>query len=115
MNLSSYFIATSSSTASSPIASRSPGMPIASGKPDSRMRIESKLNGRSVDFSSAIKGCIPWRVNGRAAERTRRVKKKKILKTPTILRLEPGTTKKNLLPETEKLGYNPCTWSQFFS
>ena len=39
MNVSS-FIATSSSAASSPIASKSPGMPIASGKPDSRMRVE---------------------------------------------------------------------------
>ena len=39
MNISS-FIATSSSTASSSIASESPGMPIASGKPDSRMSIE---------------------------------------------------------------------------
>ena len=39
MNLSS-FVATSSSTASSPIASESPGMPIASGKPDSRMSID---------------------------------------------------------------------------
>ena len=35
MNISS-FIATSFSTASSPIASKSPGMPTASGKPDSR-------------------------------------------------------------------------------
>ena len=39
MNIS--FIATSCSTASSPIASKSPGMPIASGKPDSSMSIES--------------------------------------------------------------------------
>ena len=39
MNISS-FIATSSSTVSSPIASESPGMPIALGKPDSRMSIE---------------------------------------------------------------------------
>ena len=38
MNVSS-FIATSSSTASSPIASKSPGMPIASVKPDGRMSI----------------------------------------------------------------------------
>ena len=36
----SPFIATSSSTASSPIASKSPGMPIASEKPDSRMSIQ---------------------------------------------------------------------------
>ena len=34
------FIATSSSTASSSIASKSPGLPIASEKPDSRMSIE---------------------------------------------------------------------------
>ena len=40
MNMSSYFIATSSSAASSPIASESPGMPIASGKPVSRMSVE---------------------------------------------------------------------------
>ena len=39
MNISSS-IATSSSAASSPIASKSLGMPIASGKPDSRMSIE---------------------------------------------------------------------------
>ena len=39
MNISSS-IATSSSTASSPIASKSPRMPIASEKPDSRMSIE---------------------------------------------------------------------------
>ena len=49
MNLSS-FIATSSSTASSPIASRSPGMPIASGKPDTRMSIEAN----SFDAASAF-------------------------------------------------------------
>ena len=40
MNVSSYFAATSSSAASSPIASKSLGMPTASGKPDSRMNVE---------------------------------------------------------------------------
>ena len=40
MNMSSFLIATSSSAASSPIASKSPRMPIASGKPDSRMSVE---------------------------------------------------------------------------
>ena len=40
MGMSSYLIATSSSAASSPIASKSPGMPIASGRPDSRMSVE---------------------------------------------------------------------------
>ena len=38
--MSSYFIATSSSAASSPTASESPGMPTASRKPDSRMSVE---------------------------------------------------------------------------
>ena len=38
--MSSYFIATSSSAASSPIASVSPGMPIASVRPESRMSVE---------------------------------------------------------------------------
>ena len=47
MNLSS-FVATSSSTVSSPIASKSPGMTIASEKPDSKMRI----NPNSVDAAS---------------------------------------------------------------
>ena len=39
MNISS-FIATISSSASNPIAPESPGMPIASVKPDSRMSVE---------------------------------------------------------------------------
>ena len=47
MNLSSS-MATSSSTASSPIASKGPGMPIASGKPDSRVSI----NPNSFDAAS---------------------------------------------------------------
>ena len=38
--MSSYCIATSSSAASSPIASESPGTPTASGRPDSRMSVE---------------------------------------------------------------------------
>ena len=47
MNISS-FIATCSSTASSPIASKSPGMPIASGKPGSRMSILWRVNGKAA-------------------------------------------------------------------
>ena len=43
MKTSSSFIATSSSDASSPIACISPGMPTASGKPDSRMSVEPSL------------------------------------------------------------------------
>ena len=49
MTVSSYLIATSSSAASSPIASRSPGMSEASGKPGSRMNLEAS----SFDAASA--------------------------------------------------------------
>ena len=52
MNMSSYFIATSSSAASSPIAPESPGMPIASGKPNSRMSVEPS----SFDAASTSQG-----------------------------------------------------------
>ena len=41
MNLSSFLIATSSSAASSPIASESPGTSRASEKPGSRMNLEA--------------------------------------------------------------------------
>ena len=51
MNLSSS-MATSSSAASSPIASECPVMPVASGKPDSRMRIEPS----SFDAASTSQG-----------------------------------------------------------
>ena len=52
MNLSSS-IATSSSFASSPIASQSPGMPIASGKPDSRMSVDQ--NSCDVASTSQVR------------------------------------------------------------
>ena len=41
MNASSYLIARSSSAASSPVASKSPGMSGASEKPGSRMNLEA--------------------------------------------------------------------------
>ena len=84
MHLSSP-IATSSSSASSPIACKSLGMPISFGE-TRQQDGKFQLIRRSVDFSSATTGCIPWRVNGKAAGETRRIKKKKIQKTPTILR-----------------------------
>ena len=94
MNISS-FIATSSSTASSPIASKSLGMPIASGKPDCRMSIEPS------SFDAASTSQVRPRMHTSAGEwkgsgETRRIKKKKIQKTPTILRLRLGTANKNL-------------------
>ena len=44
-----------------------------------------------------------WKSSGE----TRRIKKKKIQKIPTILRLRSGTIKRNPLPKTVKLGSNP--------
>ena len=46
MNLSSH-VPTSSSSAKSPIASKSPGILIATGKPESRMRRNSKSDAAS--------------------------------------------------------------------
>ena len=50
------FIATSSSAASSPIASKSPGMPIASGKHDSRMSIEPSSFDAASTSQVRLKG-----------------------------------------------------------
>ena len=69
MRTFSYLIATSSSAASSPIASQIPGMPIASEKNRQQDECRTKLIRRSVDVSSATQGCKLWRVDGRAAER----------------------------------------------
>ena len=47
-----------------------------------------------------------WKCSGET-RRIEKKKKKKIQKTPTILRLRPGTTKRNLLPRKAKLGRTP--------
>ena len=53
-----------------------------------------------------------WKSSGE----TRRIKKKKIHKTPTILRLEPDTTKEESCCPKQKAWEKPlCTRSQFFS
>ena len=70
MSLSSYLVATSSSVASSPIASKSLEMSGASVRPGSRMNLAAS----SLDAASAsqvrLKGCILWRVEGKAARET---------------------------------------------
>ena len=111
MNISSFFIATSSCAASSPIASKSPGMPIASEKPRSRMSVEPS----SFDAASTSQVRLKDAYLGGLMEKlrvNRRIKKKKIQKTHIILRLRSGTTKGNiirvnLLPKTVKLGEQP--------
>ena len=107
MNRSSYFTATSSSTASSPIASDCPRMPKASEQPDSKVSVyPSSFDAAStsqVRLKDAYLGGLMGKRRG-----NRRIKmKKKIQKTPTILRLRLGTTRGNLLPKTAKLGEQP--------
>ena len=61
MNMSSYFIATSSSAALSPIASKSLGMPIASGRPDSKMSVEpSSFDAASTSQERLKDAYLGW-------------------------------------------------------
>ena len=95
MNCSSCLIATSYSAASSPIASISPGVPIASGKPDTRMSTESS----SLDAASTSQVRMKDAYLGGSMEKQ--------------LRLRSGTTRGNKLrgtpcPEQESLGATHC-------
>ena len=79
---------------------------MASWKSDSRMTVEPS----SVDAASTSQVRLKDAHLGRLMEEQRRdcrIKKKKIQKTQTILLLEPGTTKENLLAKTVKPGRNP--------
>ena len=71
---------------------------------ENRQQDEFKLIRRSVDFSSATKRMHTLAGYWKSSEETRRIKKKEIQKTPTILRLRSGTAKGNPLPKTVKLG-----------
>ena len=114
MNMSS-FTATSSSAASSPIASESPGMPKGSGKPRQQDDYWIKLIRRSVDVSSAAQGCIPWRVDGRAAGRPVASRKRKFRRLRQSWGWDLVPQKRTCCPKQWGLGRNPCTRSQFFS
>ena len=87
MNVSSYVIATSSSSASSPIASESLGMPTASGNPTdaastSQVRLKDAYLGRLME-----------------GQRETPSHQEENSEDSVILRLEHGTTKRNLLPK----------------
>ena len=111
MNLSSY-IATSSSTASSPIASKSLWMPTASGKPDSRMSVDPS----SFDAAWTCQVRLKDANFGGFTEKQRRSRSHQAEEDSE----DSGTTKGNKLrwnplPKTVKFGCNsPCTQSQFF-
>ena len=91
MNLFSH-VPTSSSSAKSPIASKSPGMPTASGKPDSRMSVEPS----SFDAASILKrDCKMHTLGGwwtRQRENLPQQKKNQGMRT--FPNLEPGVFKK---------------------
>ena len=109
VNMSSYFIATSSSTASSPIASKSPEMPIASGKPDSRWVLNQahSTQRRRLKCESRMHTLVGW---WKSSGETRRIKRKKIQKTPTILRLEPGTVKEKPIAQDNEAWENTVAY-----
>ena len=72
--MSSSFIATSSSVASSPIASESKGISIASGRPDSRMSVEPSSFDAASTCQVRLKDA---HLDGLISGETRRIKKKK--------------------------------------
>ena len=82
-------------------------MPIASGETRQQDEYSTKFIRRSIDVSSATQGVHTLAGWWKSSGETRRIKKKKIQKIPTILRLKLGTTKKNLLPNTIKLERSP--------
>ena len=88
VNISSYLMASSSSAASSPIASKSPGMSGASGKPGSRMNLEAS----SFDAASTSQGRLKDAYLGGLKEEQCRMRKKKIQKKLMILNLSHGIT-----------------------
>ena len=98
-----FFYLTSSSAASSPIATKSAEMPIASGKPDSRMSVEPS----SFDAASTSQVMHTFAGKWKSSRETRRIKKKKIQKTPTVLRLEPGHYTEEPVAQNNKAWVKP--------
>ena len=97
-------MSTSSSAASSPIASQSPGMPTASGKPDSRVSVEPS----SLDAASTSQVRLKDENHGGLMEEQRwdpLHQEGRIWEDSDNPAAE--TTKENLLPKTIKLGGNP--------
>ena len=82
-------------------------MSIASVKPHSRMSIESNSFDAASTSQVRLKDAYLGGLREKQRGNRRIKKKKKIQKTPTILRLRSGTTKGNPLPQTVKLRCNP--------
>ena len=114
MNMSSYFIAISFSAASSPIASKSPGMPIASGKPDCRMSVESSsfdaASTSQVRLKDAYLGGLMEEQRGDPShqEEGNSEDSDNLAAGTWYYKGEPGAQNNKSLEEP------PCTRSQFF-
>ena len=120
MNLHS-FSATSSSTASSPIACKSSGMPTASEKPDSRMSIEPS----SFDAASTSQVRLKDAYLGGLMEKQRRNPSRQEEEedsedsdnpeAETWYQKGKQVTEKPVAQNSKSLGATLCTRSQFFS
>ena len=103
----SYFVATSSSTASSPSASKSTWMPIASWKPNSRMSIEpSSFDAASTRHEDAYLGGL---MEKQLASRRRFRRLRQSCGWDLVLR------RRTTCPKLKSVGETLCTRSQFFS
>ena len=91
-NISSYLMSSSSSAASSPIASKSPWMSAASWRPGSRMNLEASsfdaASASQVRLKDALLGGLVEEQQGDMPHEKNQFQKKKLM----ILNLSPGVT-----------------------
>ena len=113
MNISSYLMASSSSAASSPIASKIPGVPIALGKPVAGWILNQthSTQRRRLKCDSRMHILAGW---WKGSGETRRMKKQKedsdkLAAGTWYYKEEPAAQNNRACEET------PCTRSQFFS
>ena len=90
VNVSCYLIATSSSAASSPIASKSPGISGASGKPDTGMRMNPNLFDAASTSQVRLQDAY---LGGLMEEQRGKPPQKEEDSDSTILKLRSGSTK----------------------
>ena len=110
----SSFIATSSCTASSPIASKSPGMPTTSGKPDSRMSVDPNSFDTASTSQVRLKDAyLGWLMEEQRGDPSHQEEgNSEDSDNPAA-----GTWyyKEEPVAQNNKAWETPCTRSQFFS
>ena len=103
MKFSSYFIATSSSATSSPIASLCLWMPIASVKPDSTMSVEPSSSTSQV----RLKDAYLWWVNGKAAGKPVASRRRRFRRLRQSCGWNLVLQRRTCCPKQQSLGSNP--------